>query len=60
MNNEREKHFLERRKKKITLNKIANAIGCSISLLSKYENNHCDMASSKIERYKTFIEQYQK
>ncbi|MEQ6356085.1 transcriptional regulator [Lysinibacillus sp. KCTC 33748] len=47
--------FLMRRQKQIRLTDIARHIGCSIALLSKYENNKVAMEANKVQKYKEFI-----
>jgi len=49
-------YLLLRRSKKLRLTKIAKEIGCSQSLLSRYETGDCGMSDDKIERYKKYIE----
>lgn len=46
---------MERMKKKITLGDIAEHIKCSITLLSKYENNERNMRLDKVDDYKCYI-----
>lgn len=53
---DRKEWKLRRISKDITLTEIANSIYCSVSLLSKYENNKADMKQEKIEVYKQYIE----
>lgn len=55
---EKEQLFMLRRKKKILLKDIAKEIGCSIALLSKFENNLIKMDVSKSRKYKEFIENF--
>lgn len=50
--------FLMRRQKKIKLSQIAEAIGCSVGLLSKYENNLVTMDKEKVAKYNKFILNY--
>lgn len=57
---EKDRYFLLRRYKKISMQKIANYIGCSQSLISKYETNKSLMADYKIQRYREFIDNYKK
>lgn len=47
--------FIMRRQKKILLKDIATYVGCSISLISRYENDLCVMRQDKIEKYEEFI-----
>ncbi|MET3658659.1 XRE family transcriptional regulator [Sporosarcina psychrophila] len=51
----RTEQFLMRRQKRIKLSEIAKYIGCSIALLSKYENNLVAMESIKVRKYKEYI-----
>lgn len=50
--------FLMRRQKGIKLSQIAEFIGCSVPLLSRYENNKVAMDSEKVKQYKEFIVNY--
>ncbi|MGB9856208.1 MAG: XRE family transcriptional regulator [Caldisericum exile] len=52
---EREKWLLERRRKDILLKDIAEAIGCSIALLSYYENGTKNLSAEKEKAYKEYI-----
>lgn len=47
---------LKRISKDITLTEIANVMQCSVSLLSKYENDKADMDIEKIELYQQYID----
>lgn len=47
--------FIMRRQKKILLKDIATYVSCSISLISRYENDLCVMRQDKIEKYEEFI-----
>ncbi|MGE6259215.1 helix-turn-helix domain-containing protein [Heyndrickxia sporothermodurans] len=58
--NEKDGYFLKRRKKKISMQKIASHIGCSQSLISRYETGDCSMSDKKIELYREFIDTYKK
>ncbi|SHH31605.1 helix-turn-helix domain-containing protein [Sporanaerobacter acetigenes] len=52
---DRKEWKLRRISKDITLTEIANSIYCSVSLLSKFENDKADMKQKKIEQYKEYI-----
>jgi len=54
---DRELYTIKRRKKGITITEIAKAINVSISLLSKYEKNHCEMSIEKVRKYKKYIDE---
>ncbi|MGI1810581.1 helix-turn-helix domain-containing protein [Priestia sp. TGN 0903] len=54
----KEKYFLKRKQLKIRMNKIAQYVGCSQSLISRYENNERGMTKEKIKRYREFIDNY--
>lgn len=56
---EKMKYFLMRKQKKIRLKEIANYIGCSIALLSMYENNQLDMDPEKERKYVEFVTNYE-
>jgi len=47
--------FLMRRKKKITLTEIAKEIGCSIGLLSQFENERCKLSDKNYGAYASYI-----
>lgn len=47
---------LKRISKDITLTEIANSICCSLSLLSKYENNKANMDIEKVRLYQQYID----
>ncbi|UTI42436.1 helix-turn-helix transcriptional regulator [Niallia sp. RD1] len=49
-------YFLKRRQKKISMQKIAKYIGCSQSLISRYETGDCGMSKPKIELYRKYID----
>lgn len=50
-----EQLYLIRRKKGIKLVELAEVIGCSQSLLSKFETGNANMASTKITKYREYI-----
>jgi len=54
---DRELYTIRRRKKGITITEIAKGIKVSVSLLSKYEKNHCDMSIEKVRNYKKYIDE---
>lgn len=54
---DREEYLLMRRRKKIRLNTLAAYIGCSQSLLSRYELYQCNMSEDKIQKYKKYIKE---
>lgn len=58
MMQDRDVYAFRRKKKKIRLREIAKYIGCSIALLSRYENNELDMKEEKIKLYKFYIDNY--
>ncbi len=58
--NEKDEYFLKRRHKKISMQKIANYIGCSQSLISRYETGDCEMSDKKIQLYREYIDTYKK
>ncbi|MGG4039287.1 helix-turn-helix domain-containing protein [Heyndrickxia ginsengihumi] len=58
--NEKDEYFLKRRHKKISMQKIANYIGCSQSLISRYETGDCEMSDKKIKKYREYIDTYKK
>lgn len=53
---DRKQWKLRRIAKDITLTEIANAMQCSISLLSKYENDIANMEENKVIQYQEYIE----
>ena len=54
----KDEYILKRRKKKIILKQLAEYIGCSQSLISRYETGDCEMDKSKIMKYQEFIDNY--
>ena len=52
----REYYFLLRRRKNITLQQLAEQIGCHLSLLSKYEKGKCNLSLEKEHRYKMLLD----
>jgi transcriptional regulator with XRE-family HTH domain len=52
----KEMYILKRRRKKIRLRQLAGFIGCSQSLISRYETGDCEMDKEKIRKYKEFID----
>lgn len=53
--NEKDIFIMKRRKCKVRLVDIAKYIGCSPSLLSRYENDDCKMIDEKIDKYRNYI-----
>ncbi len=53
---ERYKWKLKRMGKNITLKEVGEYVGFTLSMISKYENNHKDMEDYRIARYKEYIE----
>lgn len=58
--NVKDEYFLKRRHKKISMQKIATYIGCSQSLISRYETGDCGMSDKKIQMYREYIDRYKK
>jgi transcriptional regulator with XRE-family HTH domain len=54
----KEKYIIKRRRKKIRLRQLAEFIGCSQSLVSRYETENCEMDIEKIRKYRGFIDSY--
>ncbi|UOE57294.1 helix-turn-helix domain-containing protein [Cytobacillus oceanisediminis] len=54
--NIKDDYFLKRRKKKITHKELAKYIGCSQSLISRYETGECGMTKEKKEKYREYID----
>ncbi|APH05856.1 helix-turn-helix domain-containing protein [Bacillus weihaiensis] len=52
----KDEYFLKRRQKKISMKELAKNIGCSQSLISRYETGDCGMSDSKIKRYREYID----
>lgn len=53
---ERYKWKLARMGKAITLKEVAEYVGFSFSMISKYELGHKDMEDYRVARYKEYIE----
>ena len=56
---DKEKYIVWRKRKKITIVNIAKEIGCSHSLISKYENGTADMSNEKLMKYRKIILNYE-
>ncbi|OMP66878.1 helix-turn-helix domain-containing protein [Domibacillus epiphyticus] len=56
MNSQKQEYFLLRRQKKIRMIDLAKYIGCSQSLISKYETGVAIMSEKKIQKYREYIE----
>lgn len=56
--NSMERYILQRRKKKLRLRQIAEYIGCSQSLISRYETGGTAMDIKKVKKYTEFIDSY--
>lgn len=54
---DRDYYFLQRKKKGIRLKEIAEKLGCSIALISFYENEKCNMSDDKILKYQQIIKE---
>jgi transcriptional regulator with XRE-family HTH domain len=54
----REEYLIKRRRKKISMQQIAKQIGCSQSLISRYETGDVKMSDSKLQRYREYIDQF--
>ncbi|MED0717436.1 helix-turn-helix transcriptional regulator [Aeribacillus composti] len=52
----RDEYLLKRRKKKITMQELAEYIGCSQSLISRYEHGNSGMKPEKIQKYREYID----
>ncbi|MFB5088631.1 XRE family transcriptional regulator [Psychrobacillus sp. PGGUH221] len=50
--------FVMRKRKRIKLSQVAEFVDCSISLLSRFENQQVAMDKEKIKKYREYIEQY--
>jgi transcriptional regulator with XRE-family HTH domain len=51
-----DEYLIKRRQKKIPMREIAKHIGCSQSLLSRFETGSCTMCYLKVEKYRTYID----
>lgn len=54
---EREIYVIKRKRKKIRLKELAEYVGCSVALLSKYENGATNLNPEKLQLYKRYIDQ---
>ena len=54
---EKELYIIKRKRKGITTIELAQHIGCSQSLISRYENNKRKMSEQKVRAYKSYIEE---
>ncbi|EQB87207.1 helix-turn-helix domain-containing protein [Clostridium punense] len=57
--NDRDYCSLMRRRYNLKLKTIADYIGCSISMLSKYERGLANIEPQKVRLYVKFIQQYE-
>lgn len=53
---QREIYVIKRRQKRIRLKEIAEYIGCSQSLLSKYETGTANIIPDKLRMYQDYID----
>lgn len=56
MISEKELYIIKRKRKGITTIELAQHIGCSQSLISRYENGKRNMSKEKVVAYKSYIE----
>lgn len=49
--------FMEKKRKKLTNKSLAEAIGCSPSLLSHFFNCECNLSEEKLRKLKQLINQ---
>lgn len=56
--NRRLYYMIRRKEKNIKLKDVAKHIGCSVSILSRFENNVCNMSPDKERKYIEYIENY--
>lgn len=55
-----EQYTMFRRRNKVKLKDVANYIGCSISLLSRWEREEFNMSKDKVILYQKFIKEFNK
>lgn len=56
---EREQFVVWRKRNKITLKKVSQYIGCSISTLSRYETGKKSLYDDLLEKYREFKNKYE-
>ena len=56
---EREQFVVWRKRNKITLEKVSQYIGCSISTLSRYETGKKKLYEDLLEKYREFKNKYE-
>lgn len=56
----REYYRLTRLEKRIRLRELAEFLGCHIGTISHYENGRYGMSEDKINKYKEFIDAYER
>ena len=56
---ERELKTFWRRKHNITLQEVADYIGCHFTLVSKFERNDANMNLKNIQKYNQFIQEFE-
>lgn len=54
----REQYTIFRRRNKVRLIDVAEYIGCSVSLLSKWERELVNISDEKVDLYNKFIETF--
>lgn len=57
---EREQFVVWRKRNKITLEKVSEYIGCSISTLSRYETGKRQLYENLLQRYRQFKNNYER
>lgn len=57
---EREQFVVWRKRNKITLENVANYLGCSISTLSRYETGKRQLCENLLLRYKQFKNNFER
>lgn len=57
---EREQFVVWRKRNKITLEKVSEYIGCSISTLSRYETGKRQLCENLLQRYRQFKNNFER
>ncbi|MGJ7044626.1 helix-turn-helix domain-containing protein [Thermoanaerobacterium thermosulfurigenes] len=52
----REEYIIKRKRKKIKLKDLAQALNCSEALICKYEKGHLELKADMLEAYQNYID----
>ncbi|HHV73422.1 MAG TPA: helix-turn-helix transcriptional regulator [Thermoanaerobacterium sp.] len=58
LRNRRLYYMVRRKEKNLKLKDVAKYVGCSVSILSRFENGVCNISPDKERKYIEYIENY--